>query len=44
HPRWSQANELVLGETSRRPTQLFNGYAAQVAELYRGLENEVLYR
>jgi sulfoxide reductase catalytic subunit YedY len=34
HPRWSQARERPLGETSTRPTQLFNGYAAQVAGMY----------
>ena len=44
HPRWSQADEEVLGTGERRPTQLFNGYAAQVADLYRGLEGETLYR
>lgn len=34
HPRWSQANERVLGETGSRPTQLYNGYQAQVAGMY----------
>lgn len=34
HPRWSQASERVLGESGSRPTQLFNGYAAQVAGMY----------
>jgi sulfoxide reductase catalytic subunit YedY len=43
HPRWSQASERVLGKGTRVPTQLFNGYADQVAGLYRGLENERLY-
>ena len=38
HPRWSQATERRIGETSRRPTLLFNGYADQVASLYMGLD------
>jgi sulfoxide reductase catalytic subunit YedY len=43
HPRWSQASERVLGSDERVPTQLFNGYAEQVADLYKGLTNERLY-
>ncbi len=43
HPRWSQANERVLGMSGRVPTQLFNGYAAYVANIYKGLEKERLY-
>ena len=43
HPRWSQANEEVLGTGERVPTQLFNGYGEFVASLYKGLENEKLY-
>jgi methionine sulfoxide reductase catalytic subunit len=38
HPRWSQATEQRIGEPGRRPTLMFNGYADQVAELYRGLD------
>jgi sulfoxide reductase catalytic subunit YedY len=34
HPRWSQATERRIGELGRRPTLLFNGYEAQVADLY----------
>lgn len=37
HPRWSQANELRLGDKQRRPTLLFNGYD-EVASLYRGMD------
>ena len=37
HPRWSQATEQRIGEAGRRPTLLFNGYAEQVAHLYRGM-------
>lgn len=36
HPRWSQATERRIGETSRRRTLKFNGYEAQVAGLYAG--------
>lgn len=38
HPRWSQASEQRIGESGRRPTLLFNGYAEQVADLYRGMD------
>jgi sulfoxide reductase catalytic subunit YedY len=38
HPRWSQANERRIGEFLRRPTLPFNGYADQVAALYRGMD------
>lgn len=43
HPRWSQASEEVLGAGERVPTLLYNGYGEQVAELYKGLENEKLF-
>ena len=43
HPRWSQASEEVIGTGERRPTLLFNGYAEQVASLYKGLESERLW-
>ena len=41
HPRWSQATERRLGGglfSPRIPTQMFNGYAEQVASLYTGLD------
>jgi sulfoxide reductase catalytic subunit YedY len=38
HPRWSQATEQRLGESGRRPTRMFNGYAEQVASLYAGMD------
>ncbi len=43
HPRWSQAQERRIGGgnslfTARLDTQLFNGYGAQVAPLYRSLD------
>jgi sulfoxide reductase catalytic subunit YedY len=37
HPRWSQASERRIGEFLRRKTLPFNGYGAQVASLYRGM-------
>jgi sulfoxide reductase catalytic subunit YedY len=43
HPRWSQASERVLGTGDRVPTQLFNGYAEFVGDLYKDLQNERLY-
>lgn len=43
HPRWSQASERLIGNDERRPTLLFNGYAEQVAHLYKGLEGERLW-
>jgi len=43
HPRWSQATERVLGTGQRVPTQLFNGYGAYVADLYKGMSGEKLY-
>jgi sulfoxide reductase catalytic subunit YedY len=38
HPRWSQATEQRIGESGRRPTLMFNGYADEVARLYTGLD------
>jgi sulfoxide reductase catalytic subunit YedY len=38
HPRWSQATERRIGELERRRTLPFNGYADEVAGLYRGLD------
>jgi methionine sulfoxide reductase catalytic subunit len=38
HPRWSQASERRIGELSRRPTLMFNGYADEVASLYTGMD------
>ncbi len=42
HPRWSQASERFIGaggvlDVKRQPTLLFNGYADEVASLYRGM-------
>ena len=43
HPRWSQASEELIGTGERRPTLLFNGYGAFVADLYKGLDGERLW-
>ncbi|CUA92113.1 protein-methionine-sulfoxide reductase catalytic subunit MsrP [Pannonibacter indicus] len=43
HPRWSQAQEDVLGTGQTVPTLLYNGYAEQVAGLYKGMEGEKLF-
>ena len=42
HPRWSQASERRLPEdgvfSPKRKTLMFNGYGAQVAQLYAGMD------
>jgi len=41
HPRWSQARERRIGGSlfsAKQPTLMFNGYAEQVAGLYRGMD------
>ncbi|MFT6590746.1 MAG: sulfoxide reductase catalytic subunit YedY [Rhodoferax sp.] len=42
HPRWSQATERRIGEdglfTRKRKTLMFNGYEAQVGQLYAGMD------
>ena len=43
HPRWSQAEERMLGSDEKVPTLLYNGYADEVAGLYAGLEGERLF-
>jgi methionine sulfoxide reductase catalytic subunit len=43
HPRWSQASERRIGESGRRPTLMFNGYAEEVAYLYEGMDLRVNY-
>ncbi|MEO7272405.1 MAG: protein-methionine-sulfoxide reductase catalytic subunit MsrP [Vicinamibacterales bacterium] len=43
HPRWSQATEQRIGESGRRQTLMFNGYADQVASLYTGMDLDVFY-
>jgi len=43
HPRWSQGSERRIGETGRRKTLPFNGYAEQVAGLYEGMDLAMYY-
>lgn len=49
HPRWSQASERVLGGENmgifgpRRKTQLFNGYADLVGNMYAGMDLKKFY-
>ena len=41
HPRWSQATERRIGGglfAKRQPTLMFNGYEAEVADLYEGMD------
>lgn len=38
HPRWSQAQERRIGEFLKKKTLMFNGYAEQVAGLYKGMD------
>ena len=45
HPRWSQAQERVLGQgggffggAEKRDTEKFNGYGEEVASLYAGMD------
>ncbi|MDE2164895.1 MAG: protein-methionine-sulfoxide reductase catalytic subunit MsrP [Alphaproteobacteria bacterium] len=44
HPRWSQATERELGEDTRRPTLIWNGYGEYVATMYDGIKGEQLFR
>ena len=41
HPRWSQAFEQPLGQNVKVPTMLYNGYADNVAKLYKGMEKKL---
>jgi sulfoxide reductase catalytic subunit YedY len=47
HPRWSQATERRIGEdglfAKKRKTLLFNGYEAQVGQLYAGMDLKKLF-
>ncbi|MDQ4420515.1 protein-methionine-sulfoxide reductase catalytic subunit MsrP [Sphingobium sp. DEHP117] len=37
HPRWSQARERRIGDWLPRATLPYNGYGAEVSQLYRGM-------
>jgi sulfoxide reductase catalytic subunit YedY len=44
HPRWTQKRERRIPEFfARRETQMFNGYADQVASLYAGMDLKKFY-
>lgn len=43
HPRWSQAQERVLGTGETVPTQIYNGYGDYVAALYADKTGEKLF-
>lgn len=50
HPRWSQATERVIGDAKgagifapKVKTQMFNGYADQVARMYTGMDLKKFY-
>jgi len=43
HPRWSQATERRIGESGRRETLPFNGYAEEVAALYADMDLEKFF-
>ncbi len=47
HPRWSQATERRIGEggffAPRKATLMFNGYEAQVGQLYAGMDLKKLF-
>ena len=48
HPRWSQASERRIGDSGglfakRTKTQMFNGYEAQVGQLYAGMDLKKFY-
>jgi sulfoxide reductase catalytic subunit YedY len=48
HPRWSQATERRIGSdggifAKRMKTQMFNGYEAQVGQLYAGMDLKKFY-
>ncbi len=38
HPRWSQKRESRIGSFLKQKTQIFNGYAEEVAHLYKGMD------
>jgi methionine sulfoxide reductase catalytic subunit len=43
HPRWSQETERRIGEITRRPTLMFNGYEKEVSYLYEGMDLRANY-
>lgn len=47
HPRWSQSSERRIGDdgllAKKRKTLIFNGYEAQVGQLYAGMDLKKFY-
>ena len=46
HPRWSQAEERVIGSglfSKKKPTLMFNGYEEEVASMYEGMDLAKFY-
>jgi len=43
HPRWTQSRERRIGTFRPRKTEMFNGYADQVASLYKGMDLKKYY-
>ncbi|MEP4152396.1 MAG: protein-methionine-sulfoxide reductase catalytic subunit MsrP, partial [Lentilitoribacter sp.] len=46
HPRWSQKAERIVGSgifAKKRETEMFNGYADEVASLYEGMDLAKFY-
>jgi sulfoxide reductase catalytic subunit YedY len=44
HPRWSQAEERLIGTSEVVPTRIWNGYGEYVAAMYADLKGEQLFR
>ena len=43
HPRWSQAEERLIGTDDVAPTQIWNGYGEHVAAMYADKQSERLF-
>lgn len=43
HPRWSQKRERRIGELFKVSTEMLNGYASEVAQLYKGMDLKKYY-
>jgi sulfoxide reductase catalytic subunit YedY len=43
HPRWTQKTERRIGESGRRRTLMFNGYADEIGSLYSGMDLKKYY-
>jgi sulfoxide reductase catalytic subunit YedY len=43
HPRWSQAQERMLGTNEMVKTEIFNGYGEFVADIYKNIKGEKLF-